>query len=79
MIRPSLGPRPVIRKLSEIPQGGSCKAGFLVDKNAGWRNRTPKLDIDKCIGCLQCYLYCPDGVIRKKIWSQMASSLQRLI
>jgi pyruvate ferredoxin oxidoreductase delta subunit/pyruvate ferredoxin oxidoreductase gamma subunit len=67
MIKPSLEPRPVIRKLSEIPQGGSSKAGFLVDKNSGWRNRTPRVDVDKCVGCLQCYMYCPDGVIRKNV------------
>ena len=32
-------------------------------KNAGWRNMRPVLDADKCTGCLQCYLYCPDGCI----------------
>ena len=37
--------------------------GYLVAKNAGWRNMRPVLDADKCTGCLQCYLYCPDGCI----------------
>ena len=23
------------------------------------------IDKNKCVGCLQCYLYCPDGVIYK--------------
>ena len=37
--------------------------GYLVAKNAGWRNMRPVLDAGKCTGCLQCYLYCPDGCI----------------
>lgn len=37
--------------------------GYLVAKNAGWRNMRPVLDAEKCTGCLQCYLYCPDGCI----------------
>ena len=37
--------------------------GYLVAKNAGWRNMRPVLDVGKCTGCLQCYLYCPDGCI----------------
>lgn len=37
--------------------------GYLVAKNAGWRNMRPVLDAGKCMGCLQCYLYCPDGCI----------------
>ena len=56
-----------INKLSEIPQGGSCKAGVLVEKNAGWRNRKPVFDNSKCVKCYQCYLYCPDGVIKKSV------------
>ena len=37
--------------------------GYLVAKNAGWRNMRPMLDAEKCTGCLQCYLYCPDGCV----------------
>ena len=37
--------------------------GYLVAKNAGWRNMRPVLDAEKCTGCLQCYLYCPDGCV----------------
>ena len=36
---------------------------YLVTKNAGWRNVRPVIDNTKCVGCLNCYLYCPDGVI----------------
>ncbi len=49
----------------EIPGSTAYEAGYLVSKNAGWRSVRPVIDDAKCVGCLQCYLYCPDGVIRK--------------
>ena len=63
MIKPELSERKIINKLSKLPQGGSCKAGVLVEKNAGWRNMCPVFEKEKCVKCYQCYLYCPDGVI----------------
>ncbi|MBE5968602.1 MAG: 4Fe-4S dicluster domain-containing protein [Lachnospiraceae bacterium] len=53
-------------KLEDIPDSTSYEAGYLVSKNAGWRNLKPVIDESKCVGCLQCYLHCPDGVIFKK-------------
>ncbi|MCR5217894.1 4Fe-4S binding protein [Treponema sp.] len=63
--------KPSLRTLNpvsydQIPEATCYEAGFLVTKNAGWRNVRPVIDIEKCRGCLQCYLYCPDGVIFKK-------------
>lgn len=52
------------KKLSDYPSGTASEAGFLVTKNNGWRNSRPTIT-DDCINCLQCYLYCPDGVIFK--------------
>lgn len=40
-------------------------AGWLAEANAGWRLKRPVIDAETCTGCLQCYLYCPDGAIRK--------------
>ncbi len=51
--------------LDEIPQAPTYEAGYLVSKNAGWRSVRPVIDTQRCIACLQCYLYCPDGVIFK--------------
>lgn len=51
--------------ISDIPETTSYEAGYLVTKNAGWRNKRPVIDTNKCVGCLQCYLHCPDGVIFK--------------
>ncbi len=41
------------------------EAGYLVAKNAGWRNARPVVDRAACTGCLQCYMHCPDGTIYK--------------
>ena len=47
----------------DIPDATAFEAGYLVTENAGWRNIRPVIDNTKCVGCLNCYLYCPDGVI----------------
>lgn len=41
------------------------EAGYLVAKNAGWRNKRPVIDAAACTGCLQCYMHCPDGTVFK--------------
>ena len=51
--------------INELPNGTYFEAGHLVSKNAGWRTKRPVIETKKCTGCLQCYLYCPDGVIGK--------------
>lgn len=49
--------------LNDIPEGTAFEAGYLVSKNGGWRSKRPVVNTEKCVGCKQCYLYCPDGVI----------------
>ncbi|HKK95965.1 MAG TPA: 4Fe-4S binding protein [Anaerovoracaceae bacterium] len=51
------------KKISEYPNTPAYESGHLVSINAGWRTFIPIVDSKKCIGCLQCYLLCPDGVI----------------
>ena len=58
------------RTLSELPEDTSYEAGYLVTKNAGWRSIRQVINPEKCVGCLQCYRYCPDGVIYK--WNEDA-------
>lgn len=51
----------------EVYAQDTCfEGGFITQKNAGWRNVRPSVDAEKCTGCLQCYLYCPDGTIFKR-------------
>jgi|DewCreStandDraft_5_1066085.scaffolds.fasta_scaffold00817_19 2-oxoacid:acceptor oxidoreductase delta subunit (pyruvate/2-ketoisovalerate family) len=28
-----------------------------------WRERRPHLDLDRCVHCLLCWLYCPDSSV----------------
>ncbi len=65
MIKPHLHEYIKPGKLSLLPEATCCEAGFLVSKNAGWRSKTPVLHEEKCVGCRQCYMYCPDGCVRK--------------
>ena len=48
---------------AEIPEATAFEAGYLVSVNSGWRSIRPVIDPGRCVGCEQCYLYCPDGVI----------------
>ncbi len=37
-------------------------------KTGSWRNRTPVVDRNKCVGCGTCVKYCPDAcIVLKKI------------
>lgn len=51
---------------AEIPEATAFEAGYLVSVNSGWRSIRPVIDTGRCVGCEQCYLYCPDGVIAIK-------------
>ena len=47
----------------DVPENTAFEAGYLVTVNSGWRSIRPVVNTEKCTGCMQCYLYCPDGVI----------------
>lgn len=49
----------------EIPIGGKItEAGNAAEYKTGdWRTFLPDVDREKCINCLQCWLYCPDMAI----------------
>lgn len=51
----------------EYARSTCFEAGYLVAKNAGWRNIRPVVDRAACTGCLQCYMHCPDGTIYKVV------------
>lgn len=50
------------------------EAGYLVGVNAGWRSVRPIIDAKRCTGCLQCYMHCPDGAIRKVVSDTLPST-----
>ena len=37
-----------------------------VGKTGSWRTFKPVIDYTKCVKCLLCWLYCPEGVIIRK-------------
>lgn len=45
-------------------------AGILLEpgsslkyKTGDWRAFRPVIDVEKCVNCLLCWIYCPDGAI----------------
>lgn len=48
---------------ADIPENTAFEAGYLVSVNSGWRSIRPVVNVETCVGCGQCYFYCPDGVI----------------
>lgn len=56
-------PIPAPARLADYPVGPTFAAGYLVEGNAGMRTFRPVFDAAKCVGCLRCYLLCPDGAV----------------
>lgn len=49
----------------DIPEGGLIiEPGNSVNyKTGSWRAEKPIRDKDKCINCLICWIFCPEGAI----------------
>ena len=54
-----------LKNWKEIPIGTRItKAGNAREYKTGdWRTFKPVVDKDKCINCLNCWIYCPDSSI----------------
>lgn len=50
---------------TELPKGAVVlQAGNGVKYQTGdWRSERPDVNIDKCIHCLFCWVYCPDNAV----------------
>ena len=42
-----------------IPEGGSAR----YYETGAWRTYRPVWDLDRCIHCLLCWVYCPDSAV----------------
>ncbi len=62
IIKPTVREKKIF-SFQDVPEDTSFEAGYLVSVNSGWRSIRPVVNAGTCIGCMQCYLYCPDGVI----------------
>ena len=40
-------------------------ADGVMGKTGAWRDFRPELDSSKCIKCLLCWIFCPDGCIKR--------------
>ncbi|RKZ28881.1 ferredoxin [bacterium] len=49
----------------DIPIGGLIVEPGNSEKylTGGWRTYTPKLDEEKCIHCMICWVFCPDSSV----------------
>lgn len=49
----------------DIPMGGLILEGGTSEnyKTGGWRSLRPVWDKERCISCLFCWLYCPEGAV----------------
>jgi len=45
--------------------GASNGVGILPTVNSGFRTFHPEFDHEKCIKCMFCWIYCPEGCIDK--------------
>ena len=34
-------------------------------KTGSWRVFRPELDVSKCVKCLRCWIFCPEGSIKR--------------
>jgi pyruvate ferredoxin oxidoreductase delta subunit len=49
----------VITSISYPKEGAMGKTG-------SWRVYRPTLDKEKCVKCLRCWIFCPEGTIKKE-------------
>ncbi|MEM1665910.1 MAG: pyruvate synthase subunit PorD [Nitrososphaerota archaeon] len=52
---------------SILPGGIISRPGSTSDYKTGtWRVKKPVVDLDRCTGCLLCWIYCPEPAIQKR-------------
>ena len=48
----------------EIPLGGACWKSSAEYKTGDWRSYKPIWNAEKCVRCMLCHIYCPEGAIK---------------
>ncbi len=48
-----------------LPPGGTIRdmGSTVKTKTGGWRSERPVIDMEKCIECNSCWIFCPDNSI----------------
>ena len=52
-------------KSLDFTSGPVYQAGMRPVKTGEWRVFRPEIDTSRCNKCMLCWIYCPDGAIRK--------------
>ena len=57
---------PELKSWEELAPGGTVTPGEAVQPcTGGWRTGLrPEVDLESCVNCLLCWLYCPDSAVR---------------
>jgi 2-oxoacid:acceptor oxidoreductase delta subunit (pyruvate/2-ketoisovalerate family) len=54
-----------LKNKNEISVGARAEGGSSVEFNTGsWRALRPNIELNKCIHCMLCFLYCPDNAVK---------------
>lgn len=57
---------PMYKGWEDLPVGDKVPSGFLVqNKTATYRSERPVIDKEKCTECLICWIYCPEGTVKR--------------
>ena len=62
----------------EITTGGVLEStgSTSVTKTGGWKSMKPVTDLEKCIGCGICWVFCPEGCIKKNSDNKFIADLE---
>jgi pyruvate ferredoxin oxidoreductase delta subunit len=54
-----------LKGYKDISIGARAEGGSTEQFNTGsWRAIRPNINLDKCIHCMLCFLYCPDNAVK---------------
>lgn len=54
------------QRFSDLPVGAVWEGGHYSIRIGDWKSNKPVIDQIKCSYCLQCYIFCPEGAIKRK-------------
>jgi len=54
-----------LSKKYKVVTGISYPIDGAMGKTGSWRVMKPVFDKDKCVKCLRCWIFCPEGAIKR--------------
>ena len=66
-----------LMKKDELKPGAIAEAGSMGKLFTGsWRTYVPMTDLDKCIHCMMCWVFCPDSAVLTKDGKKVGTDMQ---